>query len=303
MKILVTGGAGFIGSHISTLLLDQGHEVLVYDNLSKSSTNSLDSRSLFIKGELKDQEMLKKSLNGVDAVVHLASFIEVSESVKNPLIFAENNILGSVSLLEAMRIANVKKIIFSSSACVYGTPKDLPVTERAEILPDNPYGASKVAVESFLHTYHKLYGFDVVILRYFNPYGPGEMHKPETHAIPNFVKAALNKEKIPLFWKGEQIRDFIYVKDLAFAHIAPLKLSGFNIFNVGSEKGIKVIDVLDDISDILGYELDFEDLGERPGDISAIYASSKQFKEKTGWSAKVDLKEGLRRTIEWYRKS
>lgn len=301
MKILITGGAGFIGSHISRLLLDAGHQVLIYDNLSKSRRESVDSRASFIKGDVLDQNLLQKSLEGVDAVYHLASLIEVSESVKFPVKFAENNVLGSLSILEAMREAQVKKILFSSSATVYGEAKTLPTAEGAPLSAANPYAASKIAVEAFMEAYHKLYGFDVVILRYFNPYGPGEDHQPETHAIPNFIKAALNKKPIPLFWKGEQIRDFIYIEDLASAHIAPLNLSGFNIFNVGAERGVKVKDVVNMISDILGYSLEVEDLGERAGDVSANYASSKLFKEKTGWQAKVSLEEGLRRTVAWFK--
>lgn len=301
MKILITGGAGFIGTHVSKLLLDQGYTVAIYDNLSRSSQENVDKRAIFIKGDLEDSKLLVNCLKNVDGVIHLASFIEVPESVKNPLIFAQNNILGSIYLLEAMKEAGVKKIIFSSSATVYGEPKKLPLTEESPLSATNPYAASKIATEAFMETYHKLYGFDVVILRYFNPYGPGEMHNPETHAIPNFIKASLNKKPIPLYFQGEQIRDFIYIEDLASAHIAPLNLSGFNVFNVGNEKGVKITDVVNILSDILGYNLEVEDLGERPGDVKATYASSKLFKEKTKWRAKVSLQEGLKRTVEWFR--
>lgn len=301
MKILITGGAGFIGSHVSKLLLDQGHTILIYDNLSTGSLKNLDKRALFIKGALKDQEMLTKSLQGVEAVIHLASFIEVPESVENPLMFAENNILGSIYLLEAMRQAGIKKIIFSSSTTVYGEPKILPITESQPLFATNPYGASKIASEAFMEAYHKLYQFDVIILRYFNPYGPGENHKPETHAIPSFIKAALLKKPIPLYWKGEQIRDFIYIEDLARAHIDPLKLNGFHVFNVGTDKGVKVIDILNKISDIVGYNLDVDDLGERAGDVAANFASSKLIKEKTSWRPKVSLDEGLKKTVEWFK--
>lgn len=303
MKILITGGAGFIGSHVSKLLLDQGHTVAIYDNLSRSSQENVDKRAIFVKGDLKEAKLLTNCLKNVDSVIHLAAFIEVPESVKNPLAFAQNNILGSIYLLEAMKEAGVKKIIFSSSATVYGEPKKLPLTEGSPLSATNPYAASKIATEAFMETYHKLYGFDVVILRYFNPYGPGEMHNPETHAIPNFIKAALNKKPIPLFWKGEQIRDFIYIEDLASAHIAPLNLSGFNVFNVGNEKGVKISDIVNILSDILGYNLEIEDLGERPGDVKVTYASSKLFKEKTKWRPKVSLQEGLKRTVEWYKEN
>ena len=142
---------------------------------------------------------------------------------------------------------------------------------------------------------------DAIVLRYFNPYGPNELHEPETHAIPNFIKAALREERIPLYWKGEQVRDFIYVEDLARAHTAVLGVTGLQYFNVGSETGTKIIDVLREIGDIVGTELAIEDLGERPGDVHATYAWSEKLAKATGWRAQVGLHEGLERTVEWFR--
>src|SRR3989344_6619629 len=192
MKVLVTGGAGFIGSHMQKLLLDQGHQVTVVDDLSKGQKDQIDSRSSFVQISLSDQEKLEEVLRGHDTVIHMASFIEVGESVENPVGFAENNIVGTVRLLEAMKKTGVKKIIFSSRACVYGIPKKLPILEEDPLgEQENPYGITKVTMEGFCRLYHKLFGFDVIILRYFNPYGPGELHQPETHAIPNFIKAVL----------------------------------------------------------------------------------------------------------------
>lgn len=300
-KILVTGGAGFIGSHTSKQLIDQGHQVVVYDNLSRGHQESLDPRVTFIKGDLSDQTLLSHSLKGVDLVIHMASLMEVSESVKYPLEFVENNVLGATHLLEAMRKSNVKKILFSSSACVYGDTKELPLTETAPVLAANPYGATKVAIENLLSAYYRVHNFDVTILRYFNPYGPGEFHQPESHAIPNFIKSALKKEPIPLYWRGEPIRDFIYIDDLVLAHTAVLDMKGWNVFNVGTETGVKIKDVLGIISEILGYSLEIDDLGERPGDVMASFASSKLLKETTGWEAKYSLKEGLEKTINYYQ--
>jgi UDP-glucose 4-epimerase len=165
----------------------------------------------------------------------------------------------------------------------------------------NPYGASKVSTEAFVATYNSLYGMDAIILRYFNPYGPNELHEPETHAIPNFIKSALAKQRIPLYWNGEQIRDFIYVEDLARAHTAALGLSGLNYFNVGSDTGSKMIDIISEITDILEYHVEIGDLGERAGDVPATYASSEMLAAATGWRAQVSLHEGLQRTIEWFR--
>ena len=301
MKIVVTGGAGFIGSYVVKILLDKGHKVVVLDNLTSSKKETVDSRAELVVGDIKDTVQSRKALEGADAVIHMAGLIIVPESVKDPVKYCENNVIGTVAFLESMRKENVKKIIFSSSACVYGNPQSLPIKEDAPVNPDNPYGASKASIEAFLQSYHGVFGFDAVILRYFNPYGPGEMHIPETHAIPNFVKATLAKKPIPLYWKGEQIRDFIYIEDLAQAHVDVLPLSGFEFFNIGMEKGVKVKDVLEEIFKIAGYKVPIDDLGKRAGDVPANFASSEKFKKAVSWKAKVGLNEGLAKTIEFYR--
>lgn len=302
MKILVTGGAGFIGSHVTNLLIGQGHSVTVVDNLTHGYKEAVNPNSNFIQADLLDQASLEKILPGHEAVIHMASLIEVGESVKKPVEFAENNIIGTIKLLEAMSKTNVKKIIFSSSACVYGVPKKLPITED-DVLgeQENPYGITKVTMEQFCKLYHNLYGFDVTILRYFNPYGPGELHNPETHAIPNFIKATLTKNPIPLYWKGKQIRDFIYIEDLAVAHVITLPLSGLHIYNVGTEEGVKVTDVVNLIFELTGETVPIDDKGERKGDVPELVASAEKIKKELGWETKVNLDEGLKRTIEFYR--
>lgn len=301
MKILVTGGAGFIGSHIVKQLLDEAHEVIVYDDFSTSSRDGIDSNATVVEGSIKDSKLLTESLHSVDSVIHMASFIAVEESVKDPLKYIDNNVLGTACLLEAMRAAKVKKIVFSSSATVYGEPKSLPILEDAPLSAANPYAASKIAMEALCESFYKTDGFDATILRYFNPYGPGEEHHPETHAIPNFIKAGIKRVAVPLYWKGEQVRDFIFVEDLAAAHISVLDLSGYNVFNVGTQSGTKIADVINILSEILGYKLVIDDLGERKGDVMANYASSAKLKEVTGWEAKVGLEEGLRKTVDWFR--
>lgn len=302
MKVLVTGGAGFIGSCVTKLLLDEGHVVSVVDDLSSGHEEAVDNRANFIKVNLLDQSELEEILKGHDGVIHMASFIEVGESVKKPVEFAQNNIVGTVKLLEAMKATGVKKIIFSSSACVYGNPKKLPIIENDPVgEQENPYGITKVTMEQFCMLYYRLFEFDVSLLRYFNPYGPGELHNPETHAIPNFIKAALSKTPIPLFWQGQQIRDFIYIDDLARAHILALPLSGLHIYNVGTETGLKVIDVVKKIFELLGYETPIEDKGQRKGDVPSLVASSEKIRKELGWEAKVDLQEGLKETIDFFR--
>lgn len=302
MRILVTGGAGFIGSHVTKLLLDKGHEVTIFDNLSSGHKEAVDTRANFIQGDLSNQQDIEKALQGHDGVIHMASYIEVGESVKKPVAFAENNIVGTIKLLEAMRKTGVKKIIFSSSACVYGNPSKIPITEDDPVgVQENPYGITKVTMEQFCTLYHNLYNFDVIILRYFNPYGPGELHNPETHAIPNFIKAVLSKNPVPLFWKGEQVRDFIYIDDLASAHVLPLKKKGLHIYNVGSQKRMKVIDVVKKIFEITGEEVPIDNKGERKGDVAKLIASSEKIKQELGWEAKVNLEDGLKKTIDFFR--
>lgn len=300
-KILVTGGAGFLGSHIVNILLSEGHQVTVLDNLSKGHKESVNPKAKLIVGDISDPIKTKEALKGTNAVIHMAGLIIVPESVKKPDLYAKTNVLGTVSLLNSMKEENVKKIIFSSSACVYGEPKNLPITENEPLHPDNPYGASKASIEAFLQAYHANFNFDVTILRYFNPYGPGELHNPETHAIPNFIQATLAKKPIPLYWKGEQVRDFIYVEDLASSHTQVLGLNGFNIFNIGTETGVKVKDVIDMIFKIVGYTVPIDDLGERGGDVMANYASSAKLKKAVGWHAKVNLDEGLAKTIDFFK--
>jgi UDP-glucose 4-epimerase len=235
MRVFVTGGAGFIGSHVVRVLLAAGHEVTVLDNLSTGRRELVPAGARFIRGDLKNEGPLVEVLAGHDVVIHLAALVPVPTSVKRPVDFAENNVVNTVRLLESMRRAGVGRIVFSSSATVYGAPKRLPLREDDPIATQtNPYGATKVAAEGFIAVYSHLYGFDATVLRYFNPYGPNELCEPETHAIPNIIRSALEDREIPLYWRGEQVRDFVYVEDLARAHAGVLGLKGMIYFNVGS---------------------------------------------------------------------
>jgi UDP-glucose 4-epimerase len=302
VRIFVTGGAGFIGNHTTPILIERGHQVTVYDNLSTGRRELIPPDVAFIRGDLRDEKKLTAALAGHDAVIHLAAFIAVGVSVQRPVEFAENNVVNTVRLLEAMKTVGVRRIVFSSSATVYGVPKRLPLREEDPVgIQSNPYGATKVSAEAFVAVYNQLYGFDATVLRYFNPYGPNEFCEPETHLIPNVIRAGLLRQPIPIYWNGEQVRDFIYVEDLARAHAEVLSLKGLNYFNVGSEKGVKVKDVVQGVTDILGYSLAIEDLGKRPGDVAANYATSERLRKATEWRQTVSLEEGLRRTIEHYR--
>jgi UDP-glucose 4-epimerase len=283
-------------------LLEAGHAVTVFDNLSTGHRAQVPGGAAFVRADLKQEHRLEEALRGQDVVIHLAALVPVPTSVARPVAFAENNVVNTVRLLEAMRRSGVRRIVFSSSATVYGEPKRLPLREDDPVgLQSNPYGASKVSAEAFIAVYNRLYGFDATILRYFNPYGPNELCEPETHVVPNIIRAALNDTPIPIFWRGEQVRDYIYVEDLARAHTAVLDASGLNYFNVGSEKGVKVREVLQVVTDILGHPLRIEDKGERAGDVPALYASSDRLRRATRWQPEVGLEEGLRRTIAYFQ--
>ena len=301
MKVFLTGGAGFVGSHTSRSLLAAGHQVTVLDNLSNGRRELVPPEATFIEGDLAS-ENLPEWLNGHDAVIHMAAFVPVPISINNAVAYAQNNVVNTVKLLEAMRGSGVNRIVFSSSATVYGTPSRLPIQEDDPVqMQTNPYGATKVAAEGFIAVYNKLHGMDATILRYFNPFGPNELCDPETHLVPIVVKAGLRDEVIPVYWGGEQIRDFIYVGDLAAAHTAVVPLGGFNIFNVGSETGTRVRDLIDIVGGILGRELKVEDRGERRGDVHAYYATSARLREATGWQAKLTLEQGLEQTVAYFK--
>ncbi|OGD86756.1 hypothetical protein A2Z23_02775 [Candidatus Curtissbacteria bacterium RBG_16_39_7] len=301
MKIFVTGGAGFIGSHLTKFLLDKGHTVTVYDNLSRGYQELIDKRAKFVQGDTNNKETLLQVLPSHDAVIHMAGFIEVGESFKDPQVFFQNNLSGGITLLEAMRDAGVSKIIFSSTAAIY-KPKEKPLEEDDPKEPQNPYGATKLAFENFLAAYFYSYRLESVSLRYFNAYGPGEHHKPETHAIPNFIRATLKKEPLPLYWQGEQVRDYIFIDDLVEAHVKALNLSGYKYLNLGTGKGTKTIDLLKMIFDIVGHDAPIADLGKREGDASYLVASYKKAKGILGWEPKRPLVEGLRKTIDYFAK-
>jgi len=302
MKILVTGGAGFIGSHVTKQLIDKGHKVIVYDNLSRGFKKLIDPRAGFVQGTLADKEKLSKALDRVDAVIHMAAFIIVPESVEKPDVYWENNVVGTQILLAAMLQARVKKIIFSSSATVYGNPDKLPLTEESPVKKaENPYGQTKIEMEKLIKKEHEENNLSAIILRYFNPYGPNELHDPETHAVPKFIKATLSKQPIPLYWKGEQTRDFIYVEDLAAAHVEALNLAGFHLFNVGTGEGTKVKEVVEKIFEIVGFSVPTQDLGKRSGDVATLCASAEKIEKELGWKAKTSLKEGLKKTVNFFK--
>lgn len=330
MKILVTGGCGFIGSVTVRHLKNLGYNVLVYDNLIKGHKNSLPNGVIFIEGELSDKEKLKKILEDyrIDTIVHFAAFIEAGESVHKPAKYFENNVINTLILLEAMLEAGVKKIVFSSSAAVYGTPRKIPIDENAELNPESPYGETKLLMEYLLKEFVNNYGFKAVALRYFNAAGAlhdcGEDHHPETHIIPRFIKAGLKGENITIFGDGSHRRDYIHIEDLAKAHILAVELlkketfneennqeetnqGFFEYFNLGNGKRYSNIEIADKILELIknktgkNSESKIIHLDARPGDPKDLLASNNKAKEYLGWiPERSDIENILSDALNWH---
>lgn len=302
MNILVTGGAGFIGSNVTELLCDIGHKVTVIDNLSFGYKKFVDKRAQFVEGSLQDQGLLQKIMRGKEAVIHLAASSIIKFSYDDPLGYIKNNIVNGVKLLEAMRVNNVKKIIFSSSASVYGEPKHIPIKEEDSKEPLTIYGSSKLAFEQILSSYYYSFGINSVSLRYFNAYGPRDEQQPATRAVPIWIKAVLEKKAIPLFWNGKQRRDYVFVKDMAQAHIDVLSLEGLHYFNIGSGSGVIMLDIIKTIEKISNTKIKIKDLGARPGDPKKLIADISKIKKAVNWEPKVTLEEGLEKTFRYYER-
>lgn len=322
MKVLVTGGAGYIGSVTTRELIDQGYEVVVFDDLSYGHKQALPKQARFIKGDLLDRSSIYSALSKekIEAVVHFAGFIAVGESVKEPLKYVKNNILGGYSLLDSMKELKVNKIIFSSSAAVYGDPDSVPINEDDRLKPTSPYGETKLIFEKFLSWCDAAYGIRSVCLRYFNAAGAdlendlGEDHDPETHLIPLILKAALGqREKIEIFGTdydtpdGTCIRDYVHVKDLAVAHVLALKRlkegKPSSFYNLGSSKGYSVKEVIDECRKITGKNIKVAESPRRAGDPPKLVASSEKIKKELGFKFENSELENIISTAwRWHSK-
>jgi len=302
MKILVTGGAGYIGSHIVMLLCDKGHDIVVLDNLSLGTKEAVDKRAVFIEGSILNEEDLSKSLTGVEVVIHLAAYKSAGESMQNPQKYSENNVIGSMNLLRSMIEKNVKNIIFSSSAAVYGVPEYLPLDEKHPLKPINHYGYTKLQTEKTIDLYGKKKKIRYVNLRYLNAAGYDALNrirsleKNPANLIPSVMEVASGKrDKLLLYGNnfdtgdGTGVRDYIHVSDLARAHLASLDLLSKNqsaTINLGSEKQYSVMEVIRLTEKITGKEIPYEIVDKREGDPDKVYASSENAHNLLGWSAK-----------------
>lgn len=318
MRVLVTGGAGYIGSVVVEELLAQGHASVVYDNLSKGHRQSVAPGAEFIQGELLDRKSLESVLAGhkIEAVMHMAADSLVGESFQNPGKYYANNVVAGLSLLEAMRSAGVSRIVFSSTAAVYGEPERQPIRESDPTLPTNPYGQTKLAFENALHWYEQAYGLRYVSLRYFNAAGAtsrcGELHDPETHLIPLLLQVAAGKRPpVEVFGKdyptrdGTCVRDYIYVSDLARAHVLALGvLSGKSeIFNLGCGGGYTVLEVIEAARQVTGHAIPVRIGPRRSGDPAVLIASSEKIQKELGWQPQQqDLRAIIESAWNWMRK-
>lgn len=321
MKILVCGGAGYIGSHTVYELIEQGHDVVVVDNLCKGHKSAVHKDANLYIGDLRDSEFLDKVFaeNKIDAVIDFAAFSLVGESCSEPLKYFDNNVYGTVRLLEAMVRAGVKKIVFSSTAATYGEPENIPILESDRTLPTNPYGETKLTVEKILKWSDAAYGIKYVALRYFNAAGAhisgeiGEDHTPETHLIPIIIQAALGqREKIAMFGDdyptpdGTCVRDYIHVTDLADAHIKAIEKlfrdETSAIYNLGNGKGFSVKEVVEETRRVTGKEIKAVVEGRRPGDPSTLIASSEKAIKELGWKPRFNtLTQIIETAWKWHQ--
>jgi len=299
MKVLVTGGAGYIGSVVVEQLIKHGHEAIVYDNLSKGHMAAIAPEAIFIKADLMDRDMLIRALdqNKIESVIHMAASSLVGESIENPRLYFTNNIIAGVSLLDAMLTVGVKKFVFSSTAAVYGAPETMPITEETPQNPTNPYGESKFAFERMLRWYDAAYQLRYASLRYFNAAGAserfGEDHDPETHLIPNVLRvAAAQSGHVDIFGEnyntpdGTCVRDFIHVIDLADAHVLALNAleTRSEIYNLGYGSGYSVAEVVEMARQVTKRWISTEAAPRRAGDPPVLIASPDKIMRDLGWN-------------------
>jgi len=326
VKILVTGGAGYIGGTVASLLKASGHQPVAFDNFCHSRRDLLPAGIEWIEGEIADRELLesvfraaRESDNPFHAVLHFAALIEAGESMKRPELYFRNNSASTLSLLEAMVAQQIHRLVFSSTAAVYGEPQSVPILESAPLMPTNPYGHSKLLVEQMLAWFHRIHGLRYASLRYFNVAGAdegpngvvrGEAHEPESHIIPLILDVALGRRKsISIYGNdyptpdGTCVRDYIHVSDLADAHLLALKALESDaaaetplIYNLGSGKGFSVRQVLESARRVTGHPIPAETQPRRPGDAAVLVASSEKAIRELGWKPRYTELEAIVRT-------
>lgn len=325
MAVLVTGGAGYIGSHAVRELVRTGHEVVVYDNLSAGHRTAAEiavgTSGRLIEGDIRDGEQLRRTLGmaKIDAVMHFAASLSVADSVKDPIGYYANNVTGALSVLESMVSAGVQKLVFSSTAAVFGNPERTPIAEDHPTRPINTYGETKLAIERALPHFDRAYGLRSIALRYFNAAGAdpegllGEDHDPELHVIPRALDAAVGRSTFQVFGEdyetpdGTCLRDYIHVTDLASAHVLALKaLSGgaaSTVYNLGNGQPTSVREVLDSVERVTGRPVPYTKGPRRPGDPAILYASSDRIRRELGWQPRYEAVDTIVETAWHWRKA
>ena len=318
MNLLVTGGAGYVGSVVAAELLAAGHRVIVYDNLSRGWRRAVPTAAEFVQGDVQDRQLLAKTLkdSNAEAVLHFAALIEAGESMKVPERYFRNNTAATLALLETMLEVGVKKFIFSSTAAVYGNPVNVPIQESEPVSPTNAYGESKLLVERMLGWMNRIHGLRYVSLRYFNAAGAapgrGEAHNPESHLIPQVLKVALGqRDSIAIFGSdyptpdGTCVRDYVHVLDLASAHVAALQALSQHerlIYNLGNGVGFSVRQVVEVSRIVTGHPIPIVESPRRRGDSAVLVASSTKIQQELGWNPRYrELEEIVGSAWEWHR--
>lgn len=320
MNVLVAGGAGYIGSHVCKMLTRKGYNVIIYDNLSHGY-EFLAKYGKFILGDIGDKRQLDLVFKNykIDVVMHFCAYIEVGESVQNPRKYYVNNLYHAINLFDTMLENGVNKLIFSSTAAVYGMPENVPIDEEEPKNPINPYGRTKWMIEQVLKDYSNAHGFKYVAFRYFNAAGAdpegelGEAHEPETHLIPLVLDAALGiRKSIKIFGTdyptpdGTCIRDYIHVNDLATAHIKGIEylMNGneSNYFNLGNGTGFSVREIIDTVKKVTGKNFEVEEVERRPGDPAILIAKSDKARKILNWTPEYGIEDIVKHAWEWHKK-
>ncbi len=318
MNILVTGGAGYIGSITCKKLLESGHRVTILDNLERGNMGAVDLLGCpFIEADLRNIDSLQAAfkVDKFDAVIHFAAYAFAGESMENPEMYFNNNVIGSLNLLNVMKDFSVNTIVFSSSCSIYGTPQKLPVDEEAMEHPESVYAETKRIVEKFLKWYSQAYGIKAVALRYFNACGAlmdgsmGEYMVPNTHIIPLAIGAALDGNAFTIFGDdydtpdGTCIRDYIHVEDLANAHVLALEKAkgGYSYYNLGVGKGYSNKEIVNEIKKVTGIDFKVKIGPQRPGDPAMIYGDNRKAKQELGWKPRYGLREIIESAYKWHK--
>jgi UDP-glucose 4-epimerase len=305
MRALVTGGAGFIGSNLVRLLLDEGHDVVVLDNLTSGYERNLERfRGVpFVRGDIRDAASVAQAIRGVEVVFHMAASVGNTRSIEHPIDDSEINVIGTLRILEAARAAGCRKVVFSSSAGIFGQLKHLPIREDHPVEPDSPYGASKLAAEKHCLAYAKLYPLEAVSLRYFNVYGVNQRYDAYGNAIPIFAHRLIAGEPLTIFGDGEQTRDFINVRDVVRANYQAGQARGVSgAFNIGSATSISINRLVERMAALGGFQHQVRHAPPRAGDVRDSIADVSKARAAFGFDPAVDLEEGLAQYLAWMQK-